>query len=271
MIGQKHNIELIDTYIQNNTLPKFIVFQGIFGSGKKTMIKYISDKMHIPVLYFENNVDGVRQLITTCYSQSQTMIYAVADCDDLSSNAQNSLLKICEEPPKNVYIMLTTNEDCLLRTIKSRAVTILMEDYSDNELREFIKSNTYERERDDMFNDKLNLCNTPGGWLLIQSTDIKSIKSLCDNIVDNISRANIGSALGITKKLKLSDKDKDNNELIDYNIFINMLFNMYFEKAMKDRNYCKYVDIILQSRRLLRKNLNKQYIFDNMFLQMRSA
>lgn len=271
MIGQQNNVNLIDTYIENNSLPKFIVFQGAFGSGKKYLIKYISDKIHIPVIYFENNVEGVRQLIATCYSQSQPMIYAIADCDDLSSNAQNSLLKICEEPPKNAYIMLTTNEDCLLRTIKSRAITILMEDYSPTELRKIVSENLYDKEMDKSFDEKLNLCTTPGEWIVIQTQDIDKIKALCDNIVSNINKANIGSALSITKKLKLTEKDKDNKDLIEYNTFINLLYQMYFEKAKSDKKYTKQFEIVLNARRMLRKNLNKSYIIDDMLLKLREA
>ena len=50
-----------------------------------------------------------------------------------------AILQVFEEPPKNVlFFLLTTNRNLLLSTLKSRAVTIKTERFSDNEVREYL-------------------------------------------------------------------------------------------------------------------------------------
>lgn len=56
-------------------------------------------------------------------------VYIVEDAQRLTAQAQNALLKTLEEPPEYaVIILLATNADILLDTIRSRCVVIDMED-----------------------------------------------------------------------------------------------------------------------------------------------
>lgn len=56
-------------------------------------------------------------------------VYIVEDAQKLTAQAQNALLKTLEEPPEYaVIILLATNADILLDTIKSRCVIVDMED-----------------------------------------------------------------------------------------------------------------------------------------------
>lgn len=69
-------------------------------------------------------IDDIRELqsrITMSPSRGIYHVVIVSDADHLSIEAQNSMLKILEEPPKTAVIILTTNQwKDLLPTIRSR-------------------------------------------------------------------------------------------------------------------------------------------------------
>jgi DNA polymerase-3 subunit delta' len=201
MIGQVNNIRFLDTCIQNNKLPRFLLIRGDKGSGKKELVKYIAQKTNYELVFFGNSVEAVRNLINLCYQQTKPIIYVITDCEKLSTQAENALLKVAEEPPTNAYIVLTVNDDSLLPTIKSRGTLISMEEYSYKDKKEFAKS---VLDITTGLDEQLELCTTPGEIIDIVNTDYNSISKFCDNIVNNISQANIGSALKITKKISPS-------------------------------------------------------------------
>ena len=50
-------------------------------------------------------------------------IILIDDCEYLNKNSSNSLLKVLEEPPENVYFFLIHNSQRnILETIKSRCI-----------------------------------------------------------------------------------------------------------------------------------------------------
>ena len=269
MFGQIKNRQLIDSWIINNKVPKFFIIQGSKGSGKKELANYFAEKMNLPKMYFEPNIDGVRDMITMAYTQNYPILMVLPDCDKLSIAGQNSLLKIIEEPPKNTYIIVTTNSDILLPTIKSRGNTILMEDYTVEELTEFAK----DIKQDTDLDIKLQVVTNPGELLILSTQNFAAIRTCCENILNNISKANIGSTLKITSKLCLTEKDKDNKDLFDLSLFMNTLSYVFYNAYLNDKTqkYYKSFDIILHAKKLLSKNLNKQYILDNMLLKLREA
>ena len=60
----------------------------------------------------------------------------------MTKEAQNALLKTLEEPPEYaVIILVTSNENLLLNTIKSRCIKILFSNLSDEEILEYFERN----------------------------------------------------------------------------------------------------------------------------------
>lgn len=65
-------------------------------------------------------------------------IFIIKNFDSATEEAQNKLLKILEEPPKNVYFLLhACNEDRVLPTIKSRCDKIKISPLSQEEIKKF--------------------------------------------------------------------------------------------------------------------------------------
>ena len=274
MIGQTNNIQFIDTCISNNKLPRFMLIRGDKGSGKKELVNYISQKTGYSVVFFSASVESVRNLINLCYQQTKPILYVIPDCEKLSIQAENALLKVAEEPPTNAYIILTVNDDSLLPTIKSRGTLIVMEEYTNKQKEEF--ATTVLNIVDDL-QDKVELSTTLGDLIDIANTDYTSMSKFCNNIINNIDKANIGSALTITKKLKLKEKDNEEAALYDLHLFIKVLLYKYHQKCLSQTNYNDYIhyfkcwDCVFEAKRQLQKNINKQYVLDNMVLKLREV
>ena len=78
-------------------------------------------------------------------TESEHKIYIIDDAECMTPEAQNALLKVLEEPPKSVTILLLAKEcDRILTTIKSRAQYIPMSRFDDESLAEHLLGESAE-------------------------------------------------------------------------------------------------------------------------------
>lgn len=130
IVGQKKIINWVDN-LTVDSFPHFIVLIGAKGSGKRTIAKYIADKLSAVYVECDIKVDAVRNAITLASTVETPIVYCFANSDTMRAEAKNAMLKITEEPPKNAYFVLTViDESTLLETIKSRATVIRLEPYT---------------------------------------------------------------------------------------------------------------------------------------------
>lgn len=89
------------------------------------------------------SVDDIREQVNhdidvKPYS-SPYKIYIIDEAEKMNVQAQNALLKTIEEPPQYaVILLLTTNADLFLPTIRSRCVTLNLKAVSDEVIRKFL-------------------------------------------------------------------------------------------------------------------------------------
>lgn len=94
--------------IEHNNYPDFLIFDGSKESIKKDYIESIESQ-------FEK----------TAVERKGIMVYIIHLIENMTNVAINSILKFLEEPKKNVYAFLTTNnENSILPTIVSRCQTM---------------------------------------------------------------------------------------------------------------------------------------------------
>lgn len=73
---------------------------------------------------------------------SSRKVYIINNSEKMTSEAQNCLLKTLEEPPEFiVVILISSNENMILNTIKSRCMSIKFKNISDKELRDYAIEN----------------------------------------------------------------------------------------------------------------------------------
>lgn len=138
MIGQQEILKQIDSLIDNG-FPRFVVITGQKGQGKKYLANQIAKKLNYPMVVAEIKIDDIRQIIELSYKHTEPIIYLIPDADKMSIGAKNSLLKVIEEPPNNAYFIMTLQTmENTLSTIKSRCIELKMNNYTEEDINEFI-------------------------------------------------------------------------------------------------------------------------------------
>lgn len=185
LFGNEQHKARISSAIIEGKLPHAFLIDGPSGSGKMTLAKSIAaalncekaddDSYHLPcgkcnscrrirensftdVKILERPTDKatiganlVKDFRADMYltaTESKYKIYIITEAEKMTVEAQNALLIILEEPPKNVIIMLlASGTDAILTTIKSRAQYIAMSKFTSEELGSYLESTSYEATR----------------------------------------------------------------------------------------------------------------------------
>jgi len=266
MIGQKNILKWVDNNI--NSFPHFIVLIGSRGSGKRTLCKAIAHKISSTYTECEIAVDSVRAVIDSSYGSHTKVIYCFVDADNMRPQAKNAMLKITEEPPENAYFCLTVcDSGTLLDTIKSRAYVINMEEYSEDELKQY-----YYKGTDEISNEKeaqlfASICSTPGD--IDKLTEYgKDFYDYVELVVDNIAEVEPANAFKSSNKLSLG-----NESGYDLSLFFKTFIKICMDKITND--CVKYSKGILVTERSLRNSersgVNRKQLYDMWTLEIRKA
>ncbi|MBE6618492.1 MAG: hypothetical protein E7626_01755 [Ruminococcaceae bacterium] len=90
-------------------------------------------------------VEAVREIRESAFivpNDSDIKAYIIRYADTMTVAAQNAILKLLEEPPKNVYFMLLVeNAASLLATVRSRAPVLRMQVFTRDEMVEYLTEN----------------------------------------------------------------------------------------------------------------------------------
>ena len=172
IIGNEKNKNLLKNIIDTNNIAHSYMFIGKESIGKllfakefakailctaeeklcnqcKSCIEFdTNNNPDFSILEPEGNavkIDQIRELTKKVYEKpvvSNKKVYIINDSNLMTKEAQNSLLKTLEEPPEYVTIILiTSNENSFLPTIKSRCTKISFNRLTNTEL-----SNILEKE-----------------------------------------------------------------------------------------------------------------------------
>lgn len=171
VIGQDLNIKIIKSFIINNQVPQSMIITGKHGVGKTSIARIISKSVNclnksdynpcnncntcmnidkgssMDVLELDgasnNGVDEIRNLkeMSNYNPSSLTKkVYIIDEFHMLSTAAFNALLKILEEPPKNVmFILATTELSKIPSTILSRCIILSLVNIAKKPMRDFVK------------------------------------------------------------------------------------------------------------------------------------
>ncbi len=170
IVGNEKNKELLKQIIYTNNIAHSYMFVGKESVGKFLFAKEFAksilclekekpcnkcksciefDAYNNPdfsILNAEGNsikIDQIRELTKKVYEKpvvSNKKVYIINDSDCMTKEAQNSLLKTLEEPPEYVTIILiASNDNLFLPTIKSRCTKIIFNKLTNSELAEVLK------------------------------------------------------------------------------------------------------------------------------------
>ena len=183
VLGNRQSAKRIGTAIENGTLSHAFLICGPSGSGKSVFATEIaaavnceSRKADDPLPCGECSscrrihdgnfpdfkvlkkpsdratlgVDPVKELREDMFlssTEANTKIYVIDDAECMTPEAQNALLKVLEEPPGSILIILLAREgDKILTTIKSRTQYVAMSRFNEDELRKILPSKNSDAE-----------------------------------------------------------------------------------------------------------------------------
>lgn len=265
MIGQSKIIERFKYLIENNKFPRFILLVGGRGWGKDTLCKEISKMLKTDLVLFGNKVDDLRECIQLAYEQKSPILYTISGGDTMSIAAKNSILKLIEEPPNNAYIIMQIeNEQSTLPTILSRAYLCKMDNYTMQELKDYIskKDTSFTNEEIDKI---VQICDSPGSINILLLPENKEIMETASKVAYNIDKITLSNLLKVSKKIKTTES----TEGMDLGLFLNCLqyyvFSLFIET--KDERYYSFYAEIIKAKGSIRSNsINKLYVLDNLLI-----
>ncbi len=89
--------------------------------AKRSVVDSIESKLKRIFFRDELKVDDARDIIHEAYITEESNKYIIISAKSFNQYAQNSLLKLLEEPPRNIiFILIVRNKSLLLPTIRSR-------------------------------------------------------------------------------------------------------------------------------------------------------
>ena len=282
ILGNKQNKEMLSQIIENNNIAHSYMFIGKDSIGKMLFAKEFAKAImctgskvlcnacksclefntynnpDFEVIEPDGNgvkIEQIRELVKKVYEKpivSNRKVYIINDSNLMTKEAQNSLLKTLEEPPEYVTIILiASNENLFLPTIKSRCTKIVFNKLLDGELKKVLE-------------EKYNYIDVPDLILKIADGSVKKAINLqgkeedykkIRNIYADLESINI---IDIINSKETIFKEKEQTvEILEY---INLIF---FDNISKNENYIECMKIVEDTKDRLKKNSNYDMTIDN--------
>ena len=188
---------------------------------------------------------------------SKRKVYIIDDSELMTKEAQNCLLKTLEEPPSFVTIILiVSNENLILNTIKSRCLKLYFNNLTEEEIKRYINSKIIDVE----FSENMLKASNGSIGKAINISENKDIYLELDKIFTNIENYTITDVIS---KLDILYKSKD--EIYDILEYLNTIF---IKKAKENVKYVDYIKYVEETKRNINANCNYDMSIDNLIFKI---
>ena len=281
LIGQKENMDIINNW---KSLPQFLIIQGDKHMGKTFLAKYLSQKYDLMYRDISVKVENIRKMIAEMKPGAR-MVYHFKDLDRASKEAQNSLLKVTEEPKNENYIIITGGPQ--LKTLESRAKKILINPYSKEEVLNYMKTfELYGIKNSDIETESIgyipdlelqnNLIesgiNSPAKAYYYKDYEkIGAILDFSKTITNEITYLPYEDILWIMSRFE-TQVNKNESGLDVFLLFLNLLITNLENKLKNNKRYSykNQIEILLNCKNLLTEHpdLNRKMLIYDTFYQI---
>lgn len=162
--GHERAVNMLNLILKSERVGHAYVFEGTHGVGKKTLAldfaaaltniseEHASDNPDIITVTNELygidkktdiiSVETIRNMKRDVYIKpylAERKVYIIPNADTMNAAAQNSILKVLEDPPAYcVIILLVQNSNLLLQTVLSRSVLIRLHPLSAENVADYL-------------------------------------------------------------------------------------------------------------------------------------
>ena len=287
IIGNTNIKTVLEKSIKQNKLSHSYLFVGIQGIGKKMiatefakMILCLDDNKYcnhcksciefdtnnnpdfVLISPDENNIkiEQIRDIQKRIQEKpiiSEKKVYIIDNADLMTTEAQNCLLKTLEEPPEfAVIILIGSNSNTFLPTIKSRCTIMNFNKISDEEMTKYL------REKCDVKNIDQNMLYMYQGSIgkALELKEKQEEYKNIENIINNIDRYDL---IDFINNAEILYKSKEEiNDILDY---INVIL---FNKSKDEYLYTNCIQIVENTKKRLKQNANYDMSIDNMLFNI---
>ena len=215
-------------------------------------------------------------------------VYIIPDADLMTPQAQNALLKTIEEPPEYAVIMLlTSNVDSLLPTIRSRCVRLDLKVVDDSLVKQYLMEHLHIPD----YQAEIDVSFAHGSiGKAKQAATSQEFADMTENALKLLKNANKMEVYELTDAIKNLSTEKQN--IADYlDIFLfwfrdvlmfkatreidNLVFKQeinFIKEQAKERSYEnleKILDALEKTKVRLRANVNQELALELLFLTIR--
>ncbi len=188
---------------------------------------------------------------------SKKKVYIINDSDKMTKEAQNALLKTLEEPPEFVIIILIgSNKDDFLTTIKSRCNIIQFNNIPDEKIQKYLE------EKYQIKNLETNMIRAFGGSIG-KAEVLREKQELYQAVYNCIDKIEGLDLIDMIKQADIIYKSQEDRfEILEY---INVIL---FEKSKTNLKYLNGIDIVEKTKQRLKANSNYNMCIDNMLFSL---
>ena len=259
IVGQEKICNRIDR-LTTETMPRTLLLLGDYGSGKHTLVNYISEKFGFPVEDISEKL--TLEYIDTITQRVSPMIYVI-ESKKLTVKNENVILKFLEEPLKNSFIIvLSENKHSIIPTVLNRCQVWELATYTRDYLQTFISDISVDVDI------LLRVANTPGKVIEYQLYPLQEMLDLCHKMFNCISKANVANVLTLSRHLGF----KDEKDKFDVNLFFELLLltsrDLYVKSQISDSRIYTLTDELNRSKYIF--NIDKKALFENYLLNLKA-
>lgn len=244
IIGQDNLLKKIDSF-DLGSLPHTIALIGDKGSGKSLLCNYIAEKFNLTYIDWKGMKKEQAKLAGDVASTTILYLYRfdAADLAERGNEKAQVLLKLLEEPPLNLFIIITANSKSqLITTVLNRCQVWQLAPYSKETLKQFTQDEHI-----------LEVAKTPGQCLSLTVADLDAMVEYANKMYDLIHTACLPNALVIASKLAY----RENDEGFDCDMFIDISLRVILNKIVENPD-----PKLIQYYRLTNQLANDRYIFN---------
>ena len=291
ILGNEKVKDILKKAVQHNTVLHSYLFVGEEGIGKSLFAKEFAKSIlclgkekpceackscieieennqpdYIEIVPDGNSIkiEQIRNMqlkVTEKPIVSTKKVYVIQEADTMTQEAQNALLKTLEEPPEYITIILiASNENSILNTIKSRCTKIVFEPLSNEELKRYAQ----EYWKDATIPEEV-FASSMGSIARLRN-NIEH-QELYTNVYQCINQIENKSLLDFLKQAESIAKAKEESDAV-LEFLVSILFSLAKEKTEKKQNYLNCVEIVDNTKKNLQFNSNYDMQIDTMLIKM---